>query len=106
MAWIYLVIAGIFEVVWATLMKASEGFSKLGFSIATVIGMIASFYFLARALKTLPMNLAYPIWTGVGAVGSILVGVWLYKEKLSLATWFFVGLLIVGIIGIKVTSKH
>lgn len=57
--------------------------------MAWIYLVIASFYFLARALKTLPMNLAYPIWTGVGAVGSILVGVWLYKEKLSLSTWCY-----------------
>ncbi|MGX7132954.1 DMT family transporter [Enterococcus songbeiensis] len=106
MAWMYLMIAGVFEVVWATTMKLSGGFSKFGFSMATVVGMILSFFFLAKATKLLPLSLAYPIWTGVGAVGSILVGILLFKDHLSLSTWLFIGLLITGIIGIKVTSGH
>lgn len=106
MAWMYLMIAGVFEVVWATTMKLSVGFSKFVFSMATVVGMILSFFFLAKATKLLPLSLAYPIWTGVGAVGSILVGILLFKDHLSLSTWLFIGLLITGIIGIKVTSGH
>ncbi len=105
-AWIFLVVAGIFEMFWATMMKLSEGFSKWNYSLLTVIGMIASFYFLAKSLHSLPMSLAYPIWTGIGAVGSILIGVFFFKDHLSLLTSFFVALLIVGIIGIKVTSGH
>ena len=104
--WIFLVVAGIFEMFWATMMKLSEGFSKWNYSLLTVIGMIASFYFLAKSLHSLPMSLAYPIWTGIGAVGSILIGVFFFKDHLSLLTSFFVALLIVGIIGIKVTSGH
>lgn len=106
MVWLQLIIAGIFETLWATTMKFSHGFTKLGFSIATVFGMIASFYFLACATKSLPLSIAYPIWTGIGAVGSILVGVILFKDQLSLATWFFVVLLVIGIVGIKVTTGH
>lgn len=87
-------------------MKLSDGFSKVNYSILTVIGMIASFYFLSKAIKLLPMSLAYPIWTGIGAVGSIIVGTLIFKDVISLKTWFFVGLLLVGIIGIKVTSTH
>lgn len=105
-AWIFLVVAGIFEMFWATMMKLSEGFSKWNYSLLTVIGMIVSFYFLAKSLHSLPMSLAYPIWTGIGAVGSILIGVFFFKDHLSLLTSFFVALLIVGIIGIKVTSGH
>lgn len=106
MAWIHLFIAGGFEVFWATMMKLSEGFSKLNFSIYTVLGMIASFYFLAQAIKALPMSLAYPVWTGIGAVGSIIIGFFLFKDSISLITWFFILLLLIGIIGIKVTSGH
>lgn len=106
MAWVSLIVAGLFEMFWATMMKMSEGFSKLNYSIFTVIGMIASFYFLSKSLHSLPMSLAYPIWTGIGAVGSILIGVFLFKDQLSLLTSFFVILLIVGIIGIKVSSGH
>ncbi|MBV7389125.1 MULTISPECIES: DMT family transporter [Enterococcus] len=106
MAWIELIIAGVFEVFWATTMKLSHGFSKLSFSVLTIVGMIASFYFLAKAIKVMPMSLAYPIWTGIGAVGSILIGIFFFKDHLSLWTEFFVALLIIGIIGIKVTSGH
>ncbi len=106
MAWVSLIVAGFFEMFWATTMKLSEGFSKLNYSLLTVVGMIASFYFLAKALHSLPMSLAYPVWTGIGAVGSILIGVLLFKDRLSLATIFFVILLITGIIGIKFTSGH
>lgn len=106
MSWIDLILAGVFEVVWSTFMKLSNGFSKLNFSIYTILGMIVSFYFLAKAIKQLPMSLAYPIWTGIGAVGSIIVGVVLFKDHIAPITWIFVVLLIIGIIGIKITSGH
>lgn len=106
MAWVSLIVAGIFEMFWATMMKLSEGFSKLNYSLLTIIGMIASFYFLAKSLHSLPLSLAYPIWTRIGAVGSILIGVFLFKDQLSIVTSFFVLLLVIGIIGIKVTSGH
>lgn len=106
MSWIYLLIAGFGEVLWATTMKLSEGFSKLNYSIYTIIGMGLSFYFLIKATKELPLGIAYPIWTGIGAVGSIIVGVILFHDHLPNITWFFVGLLLIGIIGIKVTSGH
>lgn len=104
MQWFYLVLAGGFEVVWATFMKMSRGFSRLGFTLATLAGMVLSFWFLALAVKHLPLSLAYPVWTGIGAVGSIIVGVVLFKDQLQPATWFFIALLVIGIIGIKVTS--
>lgn len=104
MAWLYLIIAGLFEVVWATFMKLSNGFSHLGWSIATIVGMIASFGFLAEATHRLPMSLAYPIWTGIGAVGTVLVGVTLFGDQVKPLTWLFIGMLFVGIIGIKLTT--
>lgn len=106
MSWIYLVIAGICEVCWATTMKLSDGFSKLNYSAYTVIGMIISFYFLIKATKNLPIGIAYPIWTGIGAVGSIIASVVLFHDHLPNITWVFVGLLLIGIIGIKATSGH
>ena len=104
MSWVYLVVAGIFECVWSTTMKLSEGFSRLGYAAATVVGMIISFAALIRATKTLPISLAYPIWTGIGAVGAVLVGVFLFKDKMNPVTWIFVILLIVSIAGIKMTT--
>ena len=104
MTWIYLVVAGIFEVFWATMMKLSDGFSQLGYTAATIVGMILSFGFLALATKHLPLSIAYPIWTGIGAVGAILVGVIFFKDQIAPITWIFIAMLIIGIIGIKVTS--
>ena len=104
MKWIYLIAAGLFEVVWATLMKLSHGFTKLDFTIYTIIGMIASFLLLAKATKSLPLSIAYPIWTGIGAVGSILVGVMFFGDKIPGITWIFIVLLLVSIIGIKLTT--
>lgn len=101
MSWIYLLIAGIFEVVWSTAMKLSNGFSVLLYSVITVIGMIISFGSLVLATKSLPLSLAYPIWTGIGAVGSVIVGVILFHDQLSGLTWVFGVLLVVSIIGIK-----
>lgn len=106
MAWFDLLIAGLAEVWWATTMKMSTGFTKLNYTLLTIIGMLVSFGFLIRATKGLPLSIAYPVWTGIGAVGAILVGVILFNEQLSWLTWLFVILLVVGIIGIKVTSGH
>ncbi|CAD5900453.1 Quaternary ammonium compound-resistance protein SugE [Carnobacterium maltaromaticum] len=104
MSWIDLIIAGLFEVFWSTMMKLSHGFTKLNYSIYTLIGMVISFYFLAKAIKVLPMSLSYPIWTGIGALGSIIVGILLFKDQIAPITWLFIAFLLVGIIGIKVTS--
>lgn len=104
MHWIYLIIAGLFEVVWATTMKLSHGFTKISFTIYTIIGLALSMIFLSIAIKRMPMSLAYPIWTGIGAVGSIIAGVIIFGDKLSPLTWVFVALLLISIIGIKITS--
>lgn len=106
MSWIFLFLAGIFEVVWASTMKLSQGFSIIKYDILTIIGMLVSFGFLTLAMKKLPLGIAYPIWTGIGAVGAILVGALIFKDKVSSLTWFFVLMLVVGLIGIKVTSGH
>ncbi len=106
MAWGFLFIAGVFEVVWATLLKLSDGFSKVGFSVGTIVGMIISFFFLSQATKVLPLGTAYAIWTGIGAIGATIVGVLIFNESMTLARGFFVIMLIVGIIGLKFTSGH
>ena len=106
MHWIYLIFAGILEVFWATCLKFSNGFSMLKFSILTVLGMIFSFLFLSQATKTLPLGTAYAIWTGIGALGAVIVGIVLFKESVTPARIFFVTLLLIGIIGLKITSSH
>lgn len=106
MTWIYLICAGLLEVVWATTMKLSQGFTDLKYTSITLIAMLASVGLLALAIKALPLGIAYPVWTGIGAVGSIIVGVTLFGDHLSPLTWSFVALLLIGLIGIKVTSSH
>ena len=104
MAWFDLFIAGIFEVVWSTCLKYSHGFTNVMFTVLTFIGMGFSFWFLAHAVKSLPMGTAYAIWTGIGALGAVIVGVILFKEPVTLVRLFFVGMLLTGIIGLKLTS--
>lgn len=106
MEWIFLVIAGGLEVFWSTCMKYSEGFTDLKFSILTVVGMIFSFLFLSQATKSLPLGTAYAVWTGIGALGAVIVGIVLFKEPLTAARIFFVSLLLIGIVGLKATSGH
>lgn len=71
MTWFYLTLAGLLEVVWATTMKLSDGFTQIGYSLITLLGMLLSFYLLSKALRDLPMGLAYPIWTGIGLLGRL-----------------------------------
>ena len=104
MAWVYLVIAGGLEVFWSTFLKLSEGFTKLWPSVWAVIGMVASFFFLAQATKTLPMGTAYGIWTGIGALGAELVGIIAFQEPVTAPRLIFLALLLVGIVGLKLTA--
>ena len=83
MAWIYLLIAGVLEIVWAFSMKQSEGFSKLVPSLVTLVAMIASFVLLSLSMKELPLGTAYTIWTGIGAVGAFLVGIFVLGEQVN-----------------------
>jgi len=106
MAWIYLTFAGLFEVVWASTLKLSDGFSKFNYAALTIVGMILSFWFLSQATKTLPLSTAYPIWTGIGAVGTVIVGFVFFGDYIAPMTWLFIALLLISIIGIKVTSGH
>lgn len=104
MAWVFLVIAGLTEVFWSTCLKLSEGFSKLGYSALTIVGMLVSFGLLSQAMKTLPLGTAYGIWTGIGALGAVVVGLVLFKEPATAWRMFFAALLLVGIVGLKITS--
>ena len=106
MKWIYLLIAGLLEITWAITMKMSNGFSVLVPSIITVVGYIASALFLSIALKGLPIGTAYAIWTGMGIVGTTVLGVLLFHEKLSLPQVICVILIVTGIVGIKLLSKE
>nr|WP_315280416.1 quaternary ammonium compound efflux SMR transporter SugE [uncultured Acinetobacter sp.] len=104
MAWIMLILAGIFEVVWAYSMKLSDGFSKLTPSIVTLFFMILSFALLAYAMRTLPLGTAYTIWTGIGAVGSFLVGIFVLGEPASAMRMLAAVLIISGLVLMKISS--
>ena len=99
MAWICLLAAGCLEMVWVTAMKLSDGYSVL-----TVAAMAASVWLLAQAVKTLPMGTAYAVWTGIGALGAVVLGIVIFKEPATAARMFFAALLLVGIIGLKATA--
>ncbi|MFH5833378.1 quaternary ammonium compound efflux SMR transporter SugE [Halalkalibaculum sp. DA3122] len=104
MAWFYLIIAGLFEIVWAVGLKYSEGFTRLYPSIGTVIAMVISFYFLAQGLKVIPVGTAYAVWTGIGAVGTAILGMILFDESRDLLRISCILLIIAGIIGLKLVS--
>ncbi|MHB1397848.1 MAG: quaternary ammonium compound efflux SMR transporter SugE [Trichloromonadaceae bacterium] len=106
MAWIYLTIAGIFEVAWAVGLKYTEGFTRLWPSLLTVVAMVISFGLLAQALKSLPIGTAYAVWTGIGAVGTALVGMLVLGEPRETARIVCILLIVVGIAGLKFTSNH
>ena len=106
MHWIILLFAAIFEVSWAIAMKYSDGFSVLVPSIITVVGYILSAVFLSLALKQLPLGTAYAMWTGFGIIGTSVLGVFLFNEKLTVPQVICVILIVVGIVGLKLLGKE
>jgi quaternary ammonium compound-resistance protein SugE len=106
MAWVYLLVAGLLEVGWAYGLKLSEGFSKPLPSVLTVIGMILSFLALSQAVRELPLGTAYAIWTGIGAVGTVIVGIIFFHEPADLPRLLCLGLIIAGVVGLRIVSPH
>lgn len=104
MAWIALLFAGLFEVVWAFAMKQSDGFTRLVPSIVTLTAMLASFTLLAYAMRTLPLGTAYTVWTGIGAVGAFILGVVFLAEPASLLRVIAAALIVSGLVLMKFTS--
>lgn len=104
MAWIILVIAGLFEVGWAIGLKYTEGFSRLWPTIGTVVAMIISLWLLGIAMKSLPVGTAYSVWVGVGAVGTVILGIVLLGEPANPARLVSVAFIVAGIIGLKLAS--
>jgi quaternary ammonium compound-resistance protein SugE len=105
MAWLYLVIAGLFECGWAIGLKYTEGFSKPIPTVLTVISMGISFWLLSMAMKTIPVGTAYAIWTGIGAVGVAVMGMFLFNESKDILRILCLLLIVTGIIGLKLVSK-
>ena len=105
MAWIYLIVAGLLETGWAIGLKYTEGFTRLWPSVFTIAAIAASMFLLALAARTIPIGTAYSIWVGIGAVGAVILGIILFDEPRDFARLAFVGLLIVSLVGLKLTTS-
>ncbi|MFZ5558221.1 MAG: quaternary ammonium compound efflux SMR transporter SugE [Pseudomonadota bacterium] len=104
MSWFVLFLAGLFEVVWAVGLKYTAGFTRLWPSVGTVAAMLVSFWLLAVAMKTLPLGTAYAVWTGIGTVGTVILGIVLLDESASPVRLACIGLILAGIVGLKLTT--
>jgi len=104
MAWVYLVIAGFFEIAWAVGMKYTDGFTRLWPSLWTALAMIVSVWCLAVALRTIPVGTGYAIWTGIGAAGTAAMGMLLFDESRDVLRLLSIGFIIAGIVGLKLSS--
>jgi quaternary ammonium compound-resistance protein SugE len=104
MAWLVLVVAGLFEVGWAIGLKYTEGFTRLVPSVATAVAMVVSVVLLAFSMRTLPVGTAYAVWTGIGAVGTVILGIVLFGEPATVARLACIGLILAGIVGLKLVS--
>ena len=104
-AWILLVAAGLLEVCWAVGLKYTEGFTRLLPSMFTAMALAASMYLLAKAAQTLPIGTAYAVWVGIGALGAAVFGILLFKEPVNPARLFFLGLLVVSILGLRFSAS-
>ena len=104
MAWVYLFVAGLFEIGWAIGLKYTEGFSRLLPSIGTLASMVLSIALLGLALKSLPIGTAYAVWTGIGAVGTAALGIYLFNEPATAARLASIGLIVAGIVGLKLVG--
>lgn len=104
MPWIWLLIAGVLEIAWAVGLKYTDGFSKLWPSVGTVLLMLASFWCLAQAVRVLPLGTSYAIWTGIGAVGTAIAGIILFKEPATAARLACMVLVVAGIAGLKLSA--
>lgn len=101
MAWLVLLLAGLCEIGWAVGLKLSDGFTRLGASVVTVLAMAVSIVLLGLAMRELPLGTAYAAWTGIGAVGTVLLGILLFDESASAGRLFCVSLIVAGIVGLK-----
>ncbi|QSI29929.1 quaternary ammonium compound efflux SMR transporter SugE [Variovorax sp. RKNM96] len=104
MAWVVLLVAGLLEMGWAIGLKYTEGFTKFWPSVGTAISMVLSVVLLGWAMRSLPVGTAYAVWTGIGAVGTVILGIVLFHEPANAARLACVGLIVAGILGLKLTS--
>lgn len=106
MAWVVLIVAGLFEIGWAVGLKYTEGFTRLVPTLLTAASMVASVVLLGLALRTLPLGTAYAVWTGIGTVGTALLGMALYGEPADAIRLACIALIVAGIVGLKLVSPH
>ncbi|MBQ8106835.1 MAG: quaternary ammonium compound efflux SMR transporter SugE [Afipia sp.] len=104
MAWTMLFVAGLLEIGWAIGLKYTDGFTKLTPSVLTIVSMIASVLLLGLSLKTLPVGTAYAVWTGIGSVGTAILGIWLLGDPATILRIVCIGLIVAGIVGLKVVA--
>jgi len=104
MAWLLLILAGLFEIAWAIGLKYTEGFTRFWPSAGTLMAMTASVVLLGMAMKSLPVGTSYAVWVGVGAVGTAILGIILFDESASLGRLFSLGLIVAGIVGLKLAT--
>ncbi len=104
MAWIFLIIAGVLEIFWAMSLRYTDGFTNLSWGIVTILSGLASFYFLAQAVRTIPIGTGYAVWTGIGAAGTAVIGMILFAESSAPSRLACIVLIVAGIIGLKLTS--
>jgi quaternary ammonium compound-resistance protein SugE len=105
-AWVYLFFAGLFEVGWAVGLKFTAGFTRLVPILLTLASMMLSLGLLGLALKDLPLGTAYAVWTGIGTIGTVMVGIWLFKESADVLRLLCVGLIVAGIVGLKLVTPE
>lgn len=106
MAWIILFVAGLFEIGWAVGLKYTEGFTRVGPTVFTAVSLIASMGLLGFAVRSLPLGTAYAVWTGIGAAGTVVLGIVLFKEPATVARLVCVGLILAGILGLKLLTRE
>ncbi len=103
--WVILIIAGLFEILWAIGLKYTDGFTKLTPSILTILSMLVSIWLLSISLKTLPLGTAYAVWVGIGTVGTVIAGIILFNDSINLLRIISILFIILGIIGLKITTS-
>ena len=104
MSWLYLIVAGVLEIIWAYTMKQSYGFTRLAPSVITLVAMIASFWLLSLAMRSIPLGTAYVIWTGIGAIGAFVVGITLLGEPVNTLRMLAAVLIVSGLVLMKISS--
>lgn len=104
LAWWLLIVSGLLDVLWAVSMKYSDGHTRPGWTLLSLAALAGFVWLLGRALQVLPLGNAYVVWTGIGAIGSVLLGAWLFGEAITLPRLGFIGLVVIGIVGLKLTS--